>query len=98
LDFAAFQEKIEKDTRFFAFSPKASKSRFVQAGLLTHPLFKTFPFVNRRTVALFQKVIQDLQQRELYRNYQPIGSPVSLLILIEEPIRLQMYIKEFTDC
>jgi len=35
--------KNEKGTRFFAFSPKASKSRFVQAGLLTYPLFYTFP-------------------------------------------------------
>ncbi|BBE16390.1 hypothetical protein AQPE_0528 [Aquipluma nitroreducens] len=36
--------KNEKDTRFFAFSPKASKSRFVKAGLLTYPLFNAFPF------------------------------------------------------
>jgi hypothetical protein len=35
--------KNEKDTRFFAFSPKASKSRFVQAGLLTYPPFNAFP-------------------------------------------------------
>jgi hypothetical protein len=35
--------KNEKGTRFFAFSPKASKSRFVQAGLLTYPPFNTFP-------------------------------------------------------
>jgi hypothetical protein len=37
--------KNEKDTRFFAFSPKASKSRFVQAGLLTYPPFNTFPLL-----------------------------------------------------
>jgi hypothetical protein len=35
--------KNEKYTRFFAFSPKASKSRFVKAGLLTYPLFNAFP-------------------------------------------------------
>jgi hypothetical protein len=35
--------KNEKGTRFFAFSPKASKSRFVQAGLLTYPLLNAFP-------------------------------------------------------
>jgi len=28
---------------FLAFSPKASKSRLVQAGLLTYPLFNAFP-------------------------------------------------------
>jgi len=32
-----------KRIRFFAFSPKASKSRFEQAGLLTYPLFNPFP-------------------------------------------------------
>ena len=29
--------------RLFAFSPKASKSRYKQAGLLTYPPFNTFP-------------------------------------------------------
>jgi hypothetical protein len=32
-----------KRRRVLAFSPKASKSRFEQAGLLTCPLFNTFP-------------------------------------------------------
>jgi hypothetical protein len=42
--FCSFSEmKNEKDTRFFAFSPKASKSRFEQAGLLTYPPCNTFP-------------------------------------------------------
>ena len=40
--------KNEKDTRFFAFSPKASKSRFAQAGLLTYPPFNAFPLRNYR--------------------------------------------------
>ena len=39
-----FRNENEKFTRFFAFSPKASKSRFVQAGLLTYPPFNAFPF------------------------------------------------------
>lgn len=44
MDFAAFQiRKKVKSLRFFAFSPKASKSSFEQAGLLTYPLFSAFP-------------------------------------------------------
>jgi len=38
-----FRNENEKNTRFFAFSPKASKSRFEQAGLLTYPLCHPFP-------------------------------------------------------
>jgi len=74
--------KNEKDTRFFAFSPKASKSRLVQAGLLTYPLFNAFP--------LPELGKQWFNVKKLFRNYssgnctgitRSSGSPVSLLIL-----------------
>lgn len=69
--FCSFSEmKNEKDTRFFAFSPKASKSRFEQAGLLTYPLCNTFPPDQIQTVVHGYKVLPELQQRELCRNYR----------------------------
>jgi hypothetical protein len=72
IGFCSFSGLKMKRIRFFAFSPKASKSRFKQAGLLTHPLFNPFPplpiAIGTDSGALL-KVIQDLQQRELYRNH-----------------------------
>jgi hypothetical protein len=87
--------KNEKNTRFFAFSPKASKSRFVQAGLLTYPPFNAFPppKYSGNSGSLL-KSYSGITAAGTVQELPLPDSPVSLLILNEKPIRPQSYTKE----
>jgi len=75
-----FRIENEKITWFFAFSPKATKSFVLQAGLLTYPLFIPFPLLLRNSGCRL-KSYSGITAAGTVQELPFIGSPVSLLIL-----------------
>ena len=84
-----------KSIRFFAFSPKASKSRLKQAGLLTHPPFNPFPpRLKMDSGSLLKSYTGLTAAGTVQESSFLMDSPVSLLHSENrKPILRQMYTK-----